>query len=71
MKCCNEIDDYTSIDGVNRGNFRMPPGSLSYGCITFSNEQWYDNWRKLVLQTSTQKILGTNISAYGKVRVVE
>ena len=51
--------------------FRMHPGSKSFGCITFSNNQWYDDWRNLVLQTSTQKISGTDIFAYGKVRVIE
>jgi len=49
----------------------MHPGSKSFGCITFSNNQWYDDWRNLVLQTSTQKISGTDIFAYGKVRVIE
>ena len=57
--------------GVNRGEFRIHPGSKSFGCITFSNNQWYDDWRNLVLQTSTQKISGTDIFAYGKVRVIE
>ena len=66
-----KIDDYTNVDGVNRGEFRMHPGSKSFGCITFSNNQWYDDWRNLVLQTSTEKISGTDIFAYGKVRVIE
>ena len=33
--------------------------------------QWYDDWRNLVLQTSTQKISVPDIFAYGKVRVIE
>ncbi len=66
-----KIDDYTSVDGVNRGKFRMHPGGRSLGCITFSNNQWYNDWRNMVLQTSTQKIPGTDIFAYGKVRVIE
>ena len=57
--------------GVNRGEFRMHPRSKSFGCTTFSNNQWYDDWQNLVLQTSTQKISGTDIFAYGKVRVIE
>ena len=29
----------TDSYGVNRGEFRIHPGSKSFGCITFSNNQ--------------------------------
>lgn len=31
------IDDYTWIEGVKRGNFRLHPGTVSKGCITIAN----------------------------------
>ena len=46
---------HTDSYGVNRGGFRIHSGNKSFGCITFSNNQWYDDWRNLVLQTSTRK----------------
>ena len=65
------IDDYTTVDGITRGNFRLHPGSISYGCITFSNSSWYSNWRNLLLETTTRIIPGTSIVAYGTIRVIE
>lgn len=65
------IDDYTTVDGITRGNFRLHPGSTSYGCITFSNNSWYSNWRNLLLETTTRTIPGTSILAYGTIRVIE
>jgi hypothetical protein len=32
------IDDYTWIEGVKRGNFRLHPGTLSEGCITLPHD---------------------------------
>lgn len=65
------IDDYTSVNGITRGNFRLHPGSTSYGCITFSNNSWYSEWRSLLLGTSTRIIPGTSLVAYGTIRVIE
>ena len=65
------IDDETFIDGVRRGEFRMHPGRLSYGCITFSDTSWYERMRQDWLATEKLVIPGTFIMAYGKVVVTE
>ena len=66
-----KIDDETFVGTVRRGEFRMHPGSLSYGCITFSDASWYDEMRQILLKTSKMTIDGSSIKAYGKVTVVE
>ena len=65
------IDDQTSVGQVARGQFRMHYGSVSKGCITFSNKSWFRIMRNDFINTDKKLIPNTNIWAYGKVTVVE
>lgn len=65
------IDDYTWIEGVKRGNFRLHPGSLSEGCITLAHESDFAMLRSALLRT--QKIAVPcmrKLQAYGTIEVV-
>lgn len=39
------IDDYTWIEGVKRGNFRLHPGGLSEDSITLPHDSDFAMWR--------------------------
>ena len=67
-----EIDDWTFIDGVRRGQFRLHPHgreNISNGCITLSDPLAFMRLRDDLLHT--QKILmpGNKGFAYGTVDV--
>ncbi|AHG21489.1 hypothetical protein Z042_19145 [Chania multitudinisentens RB-25] len=67
------IDDFTFIDGVKRGNFRlhpMGPNRESKGCITMSRSTDFSMIRNMLLATSTVIIPGTDLAAYGTIEVV-
>jgi hypothetical protein len=65
------IDDYTWIEGVKRGNFRLHPGTLSKGCITLPHDSDFAMLRNALLRT--QKVDVTSMSklkAYGTIEVI-
>lgn len=64
-----QIDDFASVGGVLRGQFRLHPGGNSAGCITLTNSNDFDRLRSLLLETQKAKIPGTNINYYGTVTV--
>lgn len=66
------VDDYTFIDGVRRGNFRLHPNGrfgVSEGCITILSQAQFDKLRQFLLAQETKVIPGTNIKYYGTVEV--
>ncbi|MBT0723631.1 Protein of unknown function [Rosenbergiella nectarea] len=67
-----KIDDYTFIEGVRRGNFRLHPigpRGLSEGCITLSHITDFDYLRNRLLKTSMINVPGSLLMAYGTIRV--
>ncbi len=63
------IDDSTPSYGLKRGNFRLHPGSISYGCITLSDQGEYKQLRNLLLKTKKEIIPNTKIPFYGTIIV--
>ncbi|MBH1932341.1 DUF2778 domain-containing protein [Serratia rubidaea] len=63
------IDDYTWINGVRRGNFRLHPGANSLGCITLKHHSDFAVIRNALLRTSGIKLKG-NIKSYGVIDVI-
>lgn len=66
-----QIDDYTFIEGVRRGNFRLHPAGykgVSNGCITFVSKEHYTILRNALLQTPSIK-LTSQLEAFGTVQV--
>ncbi|RKE24365.1 uncharacterized protein DUF2778 [Paraburkholderia sp. BL23I1N1] len=66
------IDDYTFVNGVRRGNFRLHPNGrfgISEGCITLQSPAQFDRLRAYLTSQQTKFIPGTNISYYGTVDV--
>lgn len=66
------VDDYTFVDGVRRGNFRLHPNGrfgISEGCITILSQTQFDKLRQFLLGQDTKVIPGTNIKYYGTVEV--
>lgn len=67
-----KIDDYTWINGVKRGHFRLhPPGPLgiSLGCITLQNRTDFLAIRQALL--STQRVtLSNGLLSYGIIEVI-
>lgn len=65
------IDDYTWVNSVMRGNFRLHPGTLSEGCITLSHDSDFALLRSALLRT--QKIdvpCMRKLKAYGTIEVI-
>ncbi|WP_296246057.1 DUF2778 domain-containing protein [uncultured Enterobacter sp.] len=46
------IDDYTWVESVKRGNFRLHPGSVSKGCITIANMSDFAMIHNALMNTS-------------------
>lgn len=46
------IDDYTWIEDVKRGNFRLHPGTVSKGCITIAHDADFAMIRNALMNTS-------------------
>lgn len=66
------IDDFTFIQGVKRGNFRLRPigpRGLSEGCITLSNPINFDALRKALLSTKLMSVPELVGQFYGMVDV--
>lgn len=66
------IDDYTVIDGVKRGHFRLhPAGRLgeSKGCITLASPAQFLRLRAFLKAQPALKIPGTTMDYYGTVEV--
>lgn len=66
------VDDYTFINGVRRGNFRLHPNGrfgVSEGCIAVLSTQQFDKLRAWLLSQDTKTVPGTNMSYYGTVTV--
>ncbi|QYD68558.1 DUF2778 domain-containing protein [Paraburkholderia edwinii] len=67
------IDDWTWVNGVKRGNFRLHPvggGGHSYGCITLQSLADFRRLRQALLQTSTVLAGDSGIRAYGWIEVI-
>jgi len=67
----NQIDDWTFIDKVERGNFRLHPAGyrgISEGCITLASQSHYAILRNALLRTPTFK-LTSSLTAYGTIQV--
>lgn len=67
-----KIDDFTWINGVKRGNFRLhPPGPLgiSEGCVTLKNRTDFLTIRQSLLSTQLRK-LPNGLVTYGEIEVV-
>ena len=67
------IDDYTFIDGVRRGNFRlhpMGPDRISKGCLTMQRSTDFTMLRNALLRTAPVMIPGTELTAFGLVEVI-
>lgn len=67
-----KIDDWTFVNGIRRGNFRLHPigpMKLSEGCITLNHPSEFEVLRTQLLRTNMIDIPGSNLKAYGTVRV--
>lgn len=65
-----KIDDHTWINGVKRGNFRLHPGTISYGCITLKHHSDFAAIRSALLRTKTINIRNMRLRAYGIIDVI-
>ncbi|CAM2198552.1 DUF2778 domain-containing protein (plasmid) [Paraburkholderia kururiensis] len=66
------IDDWTVINGVRRGNFRLHPigpRRLSEGCITLLNPRDFTTLRDRLKASPTIAVPGRKLRAYGTVDV--
>ncbi len=63
------IDDFTSVNGVTRGLFRMHAGARSEGCVTFCSVDQFSSTRNLLLNSPNGVIPGTNTRYYGTLTV--
>ncbi|WP_199272289.1 DUF2778 domain-containing protein [Paraburkholderia acidisoli] len=67
-----EIDDWTFVNGVGRGHFRLHPhgrANVSEGCITLADPAAFDRLRKRLLHAPTIALPGGKGFAYGTVEV--
>ena len=67
-----KIDDWTFVEGVRRGNFRLHPNGrwgVSDGCITLVSQHQFDRLRNYLLSQPTKPIPGTSTPYYGIVDV--
>ena len=67
-----KIDDWTFIDGIKRGNFRLHPigpMGLSEGCITLNHIPDFEFLRHQLLRTSMIQVPGSGLKAYGTIQV--
>ena len=66
------IDDYTFVNGVRRGNFRLHPigpRHLSEGCITLANPKEFESLRSRLKKGPELSVPGSTLRAYGTVNV--
>ncbi|QOL13156.1 DUF2778 domain-containing protein [Dickeya dianthicola] len=68
-----QIDDYTWVNGVRRGNFRLHPiggQGLSLGCITLQHYSDFAVIRAALLRTRKQPVRNTGLESYGVIEVI-
>ena len=66
------LSDYTVVQGVRRGNFRLHPigpRRLSEGCITLANPRAFQVLHDRLKATTPMRIPGFNGAVYGTVDV--
>lgn len=66
-----KIDDWTFIDNVERGRFRLHPAGyqgISQGCITLPSRAHFAILREALLKTPTLQVTSM-LTAYGTVQV--
>ncbi|MDE1167005.1 MAG: DUF2778 domain-containing protein [Pseudomonas sp.] len=66
------IDDFTSINQIRRGNFRLHPAGatgVSEGCVTLVSTAGFEELRKFLKSRPKQLIPGTGIKHYGVLEV--
>ncbi|WP_341272028.1 DUF2778 domain-containing protein [Paraburkholderia ginsengiterrae] len=67
-----QIDDWTWVSGVKRGNFRLHPASgagISFGCVTLTSVADFRRLRQALLHTPTVPAGNSGIRAYGWIEV--
>jgi hypothetical protein len=65
------IDDYTWVENVKRGNFRLHPGTLSEGCITLPHDADYAMLRNALLRTEKVEVpCMKQLLAYGTIEAI-
>ncbi|WP_413185118.1 DUF2778 domain-containing protein [Paraburkholderia sacchari] len=67
------IDDWTWINGIKRGNFRLHPsggGGNSFGCITLQSLADFRRLRQALLHTPTIAAGNSGLHAYGWIEVI-
>jgi hypothetical protein len=67
-----KIDDWTWVNGVKRGNFRLHPvggTGVSFGCITLKSVADFSRLRQALLHTSTIPAGNSGMRAYGWIEV--
>lgn len=67
-----QIDDWTWINGIKRGNFRLHPvggDGVSFGCITLKNVADFKRLRQALLHTTTIPAGNSGARAYGWIEV--
>lgn len=68
----DQIDDWTWVSGVKRGNFRLHPASgagVPFGCITLKSAADFSRLRQALLHTPTVPAGNSGIRAYGWIEV--
>ncbi|WP_233832479.1 DUF2778 domain-containing protein [Paraburkholderia sp. ZP32-5] len=68
-----QVDDFTWINGVQRGQFRLHPAGgdgVSYGCITLPSRTDFLRIRNALLRTTTIPAGNSSINAYGTIEVI-
>jgi len=66
------IDDYTFVNGVRRGNFRLHPigpRHLSEGCITLANPKEFESLRTRLKNGPEISVPGSTLRAYATVNL--
>lgn len=72
IRLISETHDWTFVEGVRRGNFRLHPNGrwgVSDGCITLVSQHQFDRLRDYLLSQPTKPIPGTSTPYYGTVDV--
>ncbi|CRG49039.1 DUF2778 domain-containing protein [Yersinia wautersii] len=67
------IDDYTWINGIKRGNFRLHPvggRGISLGCITLQHYSDFATIRSALLRAKSVPVRDTGLQAYGCIEVI-
>jgi len=67
------IDDFTWINGVQRGQFRLHPAGgrgISLGCITLPSRTDFLRIRSALLHTKKIPTTNSGLNAYGTIEVI-